>query len=105
MTPEERDLYLRACQLWGVKSQIMMVMEECSELTTALAKASRGRASQAEIAGEIADVHIMLDAITEVLGLEGLVKEALPKKLSRLKNMIEHAENHLGTHRPEGDPT
>lgn len=43
---------------WGSEAQENMVLEECGELVTALARLSRGRTQSADIVNEAADVII-----------------------------------------------
>ena len=46
---------------YGNIAQVIVLIEEMSELTKAITKAMRGKENKADIAEEIADVQIMLD--------------------------------------------
>lgn len=68
MTKEEsRELYRQALGTWGLPTQAMMVIEECSELINAMCKYDRGRVNENDIITEIVDVMIMCEQIQEML--------------------------------------
>ena len=86
MEKEERlKLYERAINLWGVEAQRNTAFEEIGELTTALARDRRGRATKEEILTELADVTIMCEQMAVILGYEDYEKE-LDRKLVRLRD-------------------
>lgn len=78
LTPEQREmaLYEGAVETFGVKAQILMAIEEMSELTKALLKYIRylefGHGSEgdvlAAISEERADVEIMLNQLHVIFG-------------------------------------
>ena len=84
----EKELYEQALNTWGHESQIIMAIEECGELITALAQAYRGR--NVDIAEEIADVKIMMEQLSLIFG-ETLVEEIKHEKLKRLAKRL-HVE-------------
>ena len=105
MTKEERyDLYRRAVKAWGQEGQENMAIEEMSELTKELCKLKRCRGTGQplrnpivdktldNIAEELADVEITNEQLKLWVG-EEKVQEAKEKKLLRLKDRIEKAEN------------
>lgn len=51
---------LEALTEYGIESQERMAIEEMSELMNALMKHHRGRATDAEVITEIADVQVMM---------------------------------------------
>jgi len=59
------DLYKKAIQKWGKDAQIRMMLEECGELVTALAKRDRRHngATTDDIIKEMVDVQIMLEQL------------------------------------------
>ena len=61
----EYDLYKKAIQKWGKEPQIRMMIEECGELITALAKKDRcsNGSTIDDIIGEMVDVEIMLEQL------------------------------------------
>ena len=53
---ERKELYKRALTDWGVRPQVMMVMEETGEMLNALAKYDRGRSTEKEVVTELVDL-------------------------------------------------
>lgn len=86
-----RALSLRALGRWGHQSQIDMVLEECGELIAAVNRHRRGRCSLADLAGEVADVEIIIDQLRIILG-DGLVDNAKRSKLRRLAARLDEGE-------------
>ena len=75
MSEQERNIFNKAFNKYGITSQKMMCIEECAELTNALAKLARGRVSQMDIITELADVSIMVDQMAIFFGEELFIKE------------------------------
>ena len=59
--------YREAVKQMGVEMQTDMVAEEVGEMLSALSKFKRGRVRPMELAGEIADVRIMLGQIGHIV--------------------------------------
>ena len=60
----------RALQTWGGQAQMLMVVEEMSELTKEILKnVNRGKDNVAAIVEETADVEIMLEQLKENYGI------------------------------------
>lgn len=87
MTEAERVVFNKALVEYGLSSQKMMAIEECAELTNALAKLARGRASQADIITELADVSIMVDQLAMFFGEESF-KQERARKIARLEERL-----------------
>lgn len=81
----DREVYRTAINKWGIEAQVMMVLEEMSELQKELCKHSRGKDNRNEIAEEIADVEITLEQMKEFFKCESLVEIWKHEKLKRLK--------------------
>jgi NTP pyrophosphatase (non-canonical NTP hydrolase) len=90
MTSEERTILRNALMKYGQWAQILMCIEECAELTNALAKLSRNRVTQMEIITELADVSIMVDQLAMMFGEKFFAAER-DKKINRLKERLEKA--------------
>lgn len=86
------DLYIAALKQWGGDAQMVVAIEEMSELQKELCKNIRGRENREAIAEEIADVRIMLDQMEILHGCKRLAREYKAKKLSRLQERIEAAK-------------
>ena len=61
------EVLQRALDTYGSTLQIVVMMEEMSELQKELCKYLRGKYSPANIAEEIADVEIMLEQMKKTL--------------------------------------
>lgn len=94
MSQTIEDLLQEALDTWGEDAQIMMALEECGELITALTQYWRGRKTKEEVAEEIADVSIMMRQMRLVFGYE-TVNEIEAGKLVRLKKRIEESKVEL----------
>lgn len=88
---ERVKLYDKAHQLWGDEAQILMAVEEMSELTQVLLHHIRKnrKVTYTEIASEIADVRIMMEQLIEIFSIYGKVIDAEEEKLGKLSNYIE----------------
>ena len=86
---EKSKIYTQCIALWGIYPQMIMVFEELAELIAAIAKYDRQRATADDVAGEIADVRIMMGQLMSVTGIsENQVKEKEIVKMERLKERI-----------------
>ena len=84
----EEEILSKALKTYGIESQRMMVIEECSELMNVLAKHTRGRINNVEdILTELADVSIMVDQMALHFGYDGFLKER-HSKIERLKERL-----------------
>ena len=95
MTDMEHKTFCAALSSYGAQAQITMVFEEMAELQDVLCKFLRGRVdgdTLANIAGEIADVGIMLDQMAIEFEVEDAVAELRAFKVRRLRSRLECAE-------------
>ena len=83
------DLYRRAILAWGIDAQMDVMYEEIGELLTAIGHMKRGRATVRDVAGEIADVHIMLGQLAMILDCAAAVDERTAEKLARLESRLD----------------
>lgn len=91
MTIGERAILQKALDTYGQWPQILMCVEECAELTNALAKLSRNRVTTMDIITELADVSIMVDQLSMMFGEELFHKER-ERKIIRLNDRLAKAE-------------
>lgn len=84
---EERELYAAALKTYGHTAQLLMVVEECSELSTAVLHTIRQR--DTDLLGEIADVQIMLNQLLIMQGDPDGYKVRYQQKLDRLKQHLD----------------
>ena len=83
---QKKNIYECALSAYGLNAQVDMLIEEMSELTTALLHDRRGR--ETSIPEEIADVQIMLEQITQFFKLEDAVEIQKDRKLRRLAERL-----------------
>ena len=57
------DVYLEAIKTFGALPQMVIVMEECSELQKEISKIIREKGNLENLAEEIADVEIMIEQL------------------------------------------
>ncbi len=87
-----REILDDALETWGVEAQKNMAIEEFAEAILALVRMSRGRTTQEEILGELADAFIMASQMAIFHG-ESLVQEKINFKMDRLKKRLEAYHN------------
>jgi len=91
---EERELFKNVIEKWGSEAQILMVLEEMSELSTNLCHHLRGRdVTNITIAEEIADVRLMLDQLEYVFNCDIYVSDFRKTKIKRLKERLQRNES------------
>ena len=94
---EKQKIYSKALSTYGREHQMLICIEECSELIKSLTKYCRigvdleyeecGKAVKS-IAEEIADVKIMIEQITMALDIHGEVNRQQLIKLERLEKRL-----------------
>lgn len=84
LAPIHRDTYSDAVRIYGKQSQLVVAMEEMSELTKELSKNIRGEKNVSAISEEIADVEIMLEQLKVIYGNRAEVDRVRGEKLDRL---------------------
>lgn len=82
------SIYRGALREWGHSSQIDMAVEEAAELIQALQHHRRGRCTNDDVVGEIADMTIMCGQLRILFGSE-YVDAAIKAKLARLERRLE----------------
>ena len=79
----------KAIDTWGKNPQIMMLLEEISELQKEVLKnVNRNKDNLKELAEETADVYIMLDQLVHMYHMSDAVDAAAQFKLNRLKGYL-----------------
>lgn len=87
---DESAVLQRALDTYGSALQIVVTMEEMSELQKELCKYLRGKYSRASIAEEIADVEIMLDQMKMLFRCAADVSSVRRRKVERLKERLDN---------------
>lgn len=83
----DKSIFKQAVEKWGHTSQINMMIEECSEMITTLRHLDRGRASHADVCGEVADLEIMCEQM-RVMFNPRTINRFKVDKLLRLRKRI-----------------
>lgn len=93
------EICKRAIEVYGAESQMLMCIEEMSELTKELCKEHRGKGVKSSIAEEIADVQITLaqmimlfDISDDVQCFRQIKLDRLRKRMEGVKDGIHHAQ-------------
>lgn len=81
-----------ALETFGADSQVMIAIEEMSELTKELCKNGRGQENTTHIAEEIADVEIMLRQMMILFDCKEDVDKFCRYKLERLAGRIKEVK-------------
>ena len=82
----EKELLDKCIDKWGKEAQLLMVLEEMSELQKEILKnVNRGKENIDEIIDETADVEIMLEQLKYIYGIHQAVEERKPIKLEKVK--------------------
>ena len=89
--PKDDEICRAALETFGEDSQVMIAIEEMSELTKELCKNGRGQENTTHIAEEIADVEIMLCQMKMLFDCAGQVETFRRYKLERMAGRIEEA--------------
>lgn len=86
----EAEVLQRALDTYGSAMQIVVMMEEMSELQKELRKYLRGKCSPASIAEEIADVEIMIEQMKMLFCCAEDVRSVRKRKVERLKERLDN---------------
>lgn len=86
------ELYSAAREKWGLEEQLIVAIEELSELQKELCKYLRGKGNNAHIAEELADVEIVVEQVKQFLALNTKVGWMKLGKLQRLENLVKETE-------------
>lgn len=95
-----REVYELAVEEWGREAQIMMAIEECSELIKELTKLYRGDTVSQNVAEGVADVEIMMEQCRVMFG-ETNVDSCKTQKVERLRARLERSQD-TGVGQSEG---
>ena len=88
---ERKKVYKRATEKYGVKSQLIVALEEFAELSVEIAKHLNGkRANRHGLIDELADARITLEQVEFNLGLEEKVSDRLIIKMQKLINIVDN---------------
>ncbi len=90
MRKVSQDILDKAIAKWGKHAQLLMVLEEMSELQKEILKnINRGKDNLDDIIDETADVEIMLDQLKYIYGIDEAVANRIPLKLEKVKARLD----------------
>ena len=88
-TETRKEVYKRAIETFGADKQMVVALEELSELQKEICKCMRGNINMEHMAEEIADVLIMVEQLQQIFLLQDPVGDQGGKKIARLAVRIE----------------
>lgn len=83
-----RKVYTRAREVNGLDKQLVVAVEELSEVQKEICKVLRGEGSMAHLAEEIADATIMLEQLRLFFDINQKVCEQMDAKMTRLAENV-----------------
>ena len=84
-----RDVLKKAIETYGAEAQLVVAIEELSELIKEICKHKRYMDNTAAIIEEMADCYIMLEQMQMIFGLGStVIKDAMDKKIARLEKRL-----------------
>lgn len=83
------DIIKKAIDHYGSDAQLLMAIEEMSELTQAICKKNRIFGVRGHIVEEMADVYIMLAQLEIIFEAQNDLYEIVDRKLERLEKRME----------------
>ena len=86
---ERSRVYADAADTFGTNMQIVVALEELSEVQKELCKALRGKINTYNLAEEVADATIMLEQIRQIFDINEQACGYMDEKVLRLKHRIE----------------
>ena len=93
ITYEERaTVYDDALATFGANMQLIVALEELSELQKEICKALRGDINPRHLAEEVADATIMIEQVRQIFSINEPVCEMMDSKIIRLRRRIDEAK-------------
>lgn len=85
-------IYADALATFGPGMQLVVAMEELSEVAKEICKHMRGKGNKLHLAEEVADATIMLEQIRQFFDINDDVCKVMDEKVLRLRNKIENEQ-------------
>ncbi len=84
------DIYETAIQAWGKNAQLLVLLEEMSELQKEVLKnINRDKDNLDNLVDETADVLIMLEQLQRIYNIKKAVQNRIPAKLEKVRARLE----------------
>jgi len=89
LTERQADIFSQTVERWGRDSQILLALEEMSELSVELLKNLRGRDNVDKIAEELADVYVVLEQARRIYDIKNdAIQKIADSKIDRLEQRL-----------------
>jgi hypothetical protein len=88
---ERAKVYADALETFGATTQLVVALEELSEVQKEICKTLRGEGSTLHLAEEVADATIMLEQVRQLFDINAEVCKAMDGKVLRLRARVEDA--------------
>lgn len=89
---KRKEVYKKALNAWGIRSQLTAAIEELSELIVEIAKKINGKRKpetwEEKMVDELADSLIMIEQISSMFNLEEKVDHIILEKINRLDSKL-----------------
>ena len=85
---ERKEIHAHALFAYGLEAQMVVAIEELSEVQKELCKVLRSKGDMDHLAEEIADATIMLEQMRYFLDLNDLVCRKMDEKVKRLDDRL-----------------
>lgn len=89
---ERAKVYTDALNTFGPNLQLVVALEELSEVQKEICKVMRGGGSLLHLAEEVADATIMLEQVRQIFDINGEVCKAMDGKVLRLQQRVADAK-------------
>lgn len=89
---ERAKVYADALATFNAYTQLVVALEELSEVQKEICKTLRGEGNIYHLAEEVADATIMLEQVRLIFGINEEVCEYMDAKVTRLQNRVESAK-------------
>lgn len=89
---ERAKVYTDALSTFGPNMQLIVALEEMSELQKEITKALRGNLHPMHLAEEVADATIMLEQLRQIFNINEEVCDMMDQKIARLAFRVEDAK-------------
>ena len=89
---ERAQVYAQALNTFGTMNQLVVALEEMSEIQKEICKAMRSEVNLQHLAEEIADASIMLEQLRMLFDINDEVCDIMDAKVERLMQRIKHKQ-------------
>jgi hypothetical protein len=87
----DEETFAEAVETWGIAAQVDMAEEEAAEFIVASKHYARGKVDLDGVVDELADLRIMSEQLTEVIGRDR-VERRVESKMDRLRERLAEAD-------------